>query len=88
MKKKLHNGNRNKKSGMAEQQPVAENTSADVQAVDETMIKHLQTTLSMMEERKVSRAEVLALIERMRQRSIAKELEVRYLGGKPKKESG
>jgi len=61
---------------------------ADAPAVDETMVKHLQTTLSMLEERKVSRAEVLALIERMRQRSIASEKEVRYLGGKPKNESG
>jgi hypothetical protein len=90
MKKKIHNGNRKKKAELVEEKMADENTNTDAnqEPVDETMIKHLQTTLSMLEERKVSRREVLELIERMRQRSIAMEKEVRYLGGKSKKESG
>ena len=90
MKKKFHNGKRKKKAEIEEKKLANENTNTDAnqEPVDETMIKHLQTTLSMLEERKVSRTEVLELIERMRQRSIAMEKEVRYLGDDPKNKSG
>jgi hypothetical protein len=90
MKKKIHNGKRKKTAEEEEQKLPDENTNTDAnqEPVDETMIKHLQTTLSMLEERRVSRREVLALIERMRQRSIAMEKEVRYVGGEPKNKPG
>jgi hypothetical protein len=90
MKKKEHNGKRTKKEVPEEKKPVEDNTSADAnqEQVDETMVKHLQTTLSMLEERKVSRSEVVELIKRMRQRSIDNDKQVRYLGGERKNKPG
>ena len=90
MKKKQHNGKRAKKV-VAQEQPPVEGNSREVvnqKPVDETMIKHLQTTLSMLEERKVSRREVIKLIEEMRQRSIDLEKELGYLGSEGKNKPG
>jgi hypothetical protein len=55
---------------------------------DETMIKHLQVTLRMLEGRKFSRSEVLQLIKEMRQHSIDIENELGYLGPDPKNKPG
>jgi len=98
MKKKLHNKKRSKKevSKEARQKSVETSNCTDgnqksigtTEGVDETMIKHLQMTLSMIEERKVSRAEVLALIERMRQHSIATEQELPYADTDPDDKPG
>jgi hypothetical protein len=92
MKKKLHNGKRSGKaeSARGEENSVEESKSADAdkEPVDETMVKHLQMTLSMIEGRKVSRAEIVQLIDKMRQRSIDNDKQVRYLGGERKNKPG
>ncbi len=94
MKKKRHNGKRAQKAASAKAELVetsnaGKQESIDLtEGVDETMLKHLQTTLSMIEERKVSRSEVVALIKRMRQRSIAKEPPPPYPDAEPEEKPG
>lgn len=94
MKKKIHNGNRSAKavSARGEENSVEESKSKSADAhqepVDETMVKHLQMTLSMIEGRKVSRAEILQLMDKMRQRSIAKEKKLSYPASDPDDKPG
>lgn len=52
----------------------AENDAKDSEEItlDKTMLKHLQTTMSLLEGRKVSPEEIIAMIKKeMRQHSIA-----------------
>ena len=74
----------------ASQRTVQSRDPADTnqEQADETMIKHLQVTLRMLEGRKFSRSEVLQLIKEMRQHSIDIENELGYLGPEPKNKPG
>lgn len=78
MKKKIQNGKRSSKEVTPEQSSESTEAKTNEEMVDETTIKHLQMTVSMIEGRKVSRAEILALISRMRQHRMAKEKKLPY----------
>lgn len=64
MKKRIQNGKR----GTA----AADAPSVDAGAPGEALVAHVRMVTSQIEGRKVSRAEVLALLAEMRQRSIPK----------------
>ena len=89
MKKKIANGRRSGKgvsAGGAQNRVEARQLGAagEVQ-VDEATIKHLQTVVSMIEGRKVSREEILELV---RQHSMAKEKKLPYAADDPDENSG
>ena len=88
MKKRIQNGKRKKGASVGgAQDSVEKKTPADSKEVqvDEMTVKHLQTVLSMIEGRKISREEILELV---RQHSMVKGEKLPYAADDPENKPG
>jgi hypothetical protein len=83
MKKRMHNSKRSKAATPPE--PEENRVEEKPPGEDEVLVKHLQTALSLIEGRKVSRQEILELV---RQHSIDQEEEDVYPADDPDKTPG
>lgn len=87
MKKAIQNGTRKRENGKRAPNEKAMGSEAKTGKIDEQMVKHVQMMTSMIEGRKVSREEVIEMLERKwRQHSLDCSRRIDYVVEKLKKD--